>query len=235
VKRLRTPLLLIAALFCVGLAACGDGSSSSSTVATRSQQASSAPRTRAAPGAEQQKGSTEAGSGEAAASFGGAEQAKQAGDEPAFKPRAHHDSAGGVAQFEVKGGDNSIQEYGREGSEPEFAEAATALHNYLDARAAGAWSAACRYLASETTKQLVAQLNADDGGSSCAEVMAVLSTGLPRAALRQAAVADAGALRAEGSHGFLLFHGAGGTVYFMPMVRERGHWRVAAVAASAAP
>lgn len=38
---------------------------------------------------------------------------------------------------------------------------------------------------------------------------------------------------AEGDRGFLLFHGVLGADYFMPMAREGGMWRVAAIAPSA--
>lgn len=141
-----------------------------------------------------------------------------------------------MAQFETKGGDNSIEEFGGEGSSPEFSEAAAALHGYLDARAERAWGAACGYLAEGVTRELGAQLGEarGDGGPSCPELLAGLSGGVPEAALREAAVADAGALRSEGGRGFLLFHGAGRIAYFIPMVREGGHWKVAAIAASAA-
>jgi len=152
-----------------------------------------------------------------------------------FHPKPHHDSGGRVAQFEEKGGDNSIQESGSEASGAELAEAAAALHGYLDARAAGAWSAACSYLSDAAARSL-AQLSGAGGGGAkptCAQVLAGLSAGLPASVLREAAVADVGSLRVKGGSAFILFRGAHGSAYFMPMAREGSEWKVAALAPSA--
>jgi hypothetical protein len=150
-----------------------------------------------------------------------------------FTPPTHHDSGGGVKQFEVKGGDNSIQESGDEASSSEFAEAAATLHAFLDARAARAWKVACEQMSPAVAKQLVSELGSAGGKQAdCAEVVASLTAGVPAAALRQAAVADVGALRVEDDHGFIIFRGTGGETFFMPMVREGDHWKVAAIAAS---
>jgi hypothetical protein len=152
-----------------------------------------------------------------------------------FSPPEHHDSGGGSAQFEAKGGDNSIQRYGGEVSAAEFTAAAAALHAYLDARAARAWAAACSYMRAGLTSQLAAMSGGGGKKMPCAKVLAALSAGLPPQALREAAVADAGALRANGQTGFLLFKGAHETDYFMPMAREDGEWKVGALAPSAMP
>jgi len=152
-----------------------------------------------------------------------------------FNPPVHHDSGGGSKQFEAKGGDNSIQQFGSEASGDEFSQAAIALHGYLDARAAGAWAAACSYMADGVTAQLSQMSGAGKQGGhlSCAKILAALSGGLPPAALHEVAEADVGSLRIEGERAFVLFHGAHGVDYFMPMVREGGEWKVAALAPSA--
>lgn len=154
-----------------------------------------------------------------------------------FSPKPHHDSGGGTQQFETKGGDNSIQEAGSEASPSETDLAAAALHTYLDARAAGAWRTACGVLVSPVAES-IARLGSEEKGSggqaergSCAALMASLSGGISPAALREAARADVGALRMVGDSGYVLFHGAEGD-YFMPMAKEGGVWRVAALAAS---
>jgi hypothetical protein len=178
----------------------------------------------------QQRGGAGQGQGAAQGQNGGAVP----GDASThYTPRPHHDSGGGAGQFETKGGDNSIEEFGNEAGGSELAEAATALHGYLDARAAGAWAAACEYLADGVSRQL-SQLAGKGGGEapSCAQILAGLSGGLPPAALRQAALADVGALRVEGERSFLLFHGSEGSDYFIPTVSEGGNWKVAAIAPS---
>lgn len=212
------------------LSACGSGggastSSPGATTSTQSAPASGQPSPAPAESPEGQ------GAGAKPKQAGAA--AKETG--ASFNSPAHHDSGGGTTQFETKGGDNSIQESGSEASGSEFDQAAAALHGYLDARAAGAWSAACSYMPPGLTASM-AQLGGAAGGGpkpSCPQLLAALSVGLPAAALHEAAIADVGALRVEGEHAFLLFNGAHGSAYFMPMAREGGEWKVGAVAPSA--
>lgn len=148
-------------------------------------------------------------------------------------PPARHGSAA-AARFTTKGGDNSIQESGSEGSRAELAAAAPVLRGYLNARAAGHWGLACSQMAPGTAASLT-QLGGGKGGrAGCPRALASLSAGIPPTALREAAVAEVGhgALREEGDRAFLLFRGAHGADYFMPMVREDGAWKVAALAPS---
>jgi hypothetical protein len=159
----------------------------------------------------------------------------QAGEHQ-FTPRHHRDPASGPQQFEVKGGDNSIQTFGHEGSGSEYAEAAEALHGYLDARAARAWDASCGYLAPTVRNELGRQitLGSDGGKPSCSRAVAALSA-LPATALREAAVADIAALRVKADYGFILFNGPRDSHYFVAMKREKGRWWVAAPAPSPLP
>lgn len=219
----RTLILLAALVLTLGLAACGSGGSPSTTSTGAGTETFGG-----RPAQSVEEGANAPGGGSSRA-----RQPRHAGaqpEHPAFKPRPHHDSGGGAAQFEAEGGDNSIEEFGGEGSGSDFDEAAAALHGYLDARAARAWSGACGYLAAGVGRMLVEQLGGGKG--SCAEVLAGISAGVPESALREAAVADVGSFRAEGDSGYLLFHGAGGSAYFIPMAREGGRWKVAALAAS---
>lgn len=144
------------------------------------------------------------------------------------------DAQVGPAQFETHGGDNSIQRFGSEAQANDFDQAAATLHRYLDFRAAGDWSGAC----SELSRGVKAQLSrlfrsapgARDHPPNCAAFLRSSSpagAGEPESA--QAAVA---AFRAEGNHGFLLYHGAGDIAYFFPMMREGGTWKLAAIAGS---
>jgi hypothetical protein len=138
----------------------------------------------------------------------------------------------GSAQFRTPGGDNSIQEYGTEAGRAELREAAAALHGFLDARLALRWARACSYLGASVRHSLEA-LSA--GGSKkartgCAGALAALAASIPRAALAEAAVADARALRSKGPHGFLLYYGAHHAPYGIPVVREGGAWLVGALA-----
>lgn len=153
------------------------------------------------------------------------------------QPHAHQgDSAQtGTAAFETPGGDNSIQRSGSEASSAALGEAATALHGYLDARAARDWTRACGFMAPEVATSLRQYAAGGGGGgkAKCPGLLAALSAAVPPAALREAAIARPGAFRIEGEHGFLLFRGARGLAYFMPMVQAGAAWKVAALAPSA--
>jgi len=198
----------------------GGGEGSASTTSTSSTAATTPPHSQA----ERSPASADTGSGQAAA------------PQTAAPSPAHRGSAAGVASFETKGGDNSIQESGSEADASEVSEAAVALHGYLNARAEGEWANACSYMTAGVTaqlSQLTAGASGDKKAPGCAKLLAALSTGIPSAALREGAQADVGALRVEGDSAFLLFHGAHGVDYFMPMAQEGGEWKVAAIAPSA--
>lgn len=223
VRALPAILLALAALILGGC-----GSSSSTTTSSSSGPAADT----STPVQPQQEKQPQVGQEPAAAA--GQDNRHPAPEEPSdFAPPTHHDSGGGAKQFETGGGDNSIQEFGAEPSSEEFDEAAGTFHAFLDARAARAWAAACERLAPQVSESLVEGLGSTRGaGSSCAEILAGLTGAVPAATLREAAVADVGAFRVEGERGFIIFRGADGQPYFMPMARQGGRWKVAAIAPS---
>lgn len=240
-KKLATAALAVLAALL--LVACGSGGGGTTATAPAGTAHSAKPSAQhqggAAKGTGDEATSSQGQGGEGSNDGEGGSKGGQDGSVPGdtsadFTPPSHEDSATGAAPFEAKGGDNSIQEFGAEASGSDFAAAATALHGYLDARAAGAWRDACSFLSPGVVASL-AQLGGGSGRASCAEILASVSTGLPPAARREAAVADVGALRSEGDRAFLLFHGAGGADYFIPMTEEGGSWKVAALAASSLP
>jgi hypothetical protein len=156
------------------------------------------------------------------------DQGQAAALPPAQPPSTHRDSGGGTAPFATKAGDNSIQESGREGSPAETQAAAAVLHAYLDARVEHRWDDACFYMAASmaaTIEAFAGRFGKDKGIETCPEVLAALARGSSQEALVATARADVGALRIEGGHGFLLYRGAGGDAYAMPMVME-GTWKV---------
>lgn len=195
---------LVALLLGAGLVACGGGDGAD-TGSSESTQAETSP---------------ESGSG---------------GGSAGFTPGQHEDSGGGSDQFRVKGGDNSVQEFGAEADAAELDEAAAALHNFLDARAAGAWASACRYIAGSVIDSLqeLATQSQQLKGSACAAILAKLTNPAAKDLLREEAeAADVGSLRIEGERAFVLFHGPEGEVLAMPMAREDGAWKVAALAST---
>jgi hypothetical protein len=209
---MKAPATLATVLAALALCACGEGEMTTST-STSTVTAEEPPAREPSP---------------AAADRG-------AGSTAGFTPPSHRDSGGGSAQFERKGADNSIQEAGSEAAASELQAAAAVLHAYLDARAAGAWGAACSQMTNGVAAQLAQLGVGGEGDARCPELLAALSGGLPPAALREAAIADVGALRVDGAGAFILFHGARNTDYFMPMARQSGEWKIAALAPSPIP
>jgi hypothetical protein len=199
------------------LAGCGGGSDSTSTATSGQAQPQTATTT----------GSTDKSPKQGEAAKG---QGSKSGEEgkSTFTPKPHHDSGGGSEQFRVKGGDNSIQEFGEEADSSEFDEAAAALHGFLDARAQEDWEAACSYLAAPVAKSLL-QLGASAKelkGADCGELLAALSKGVPASTLAEAAQADVGSLRFDGEQAFVIYRGAQDAIYALTMKKEGGEWKV---------
>jgi len=216
-------LLVLPALASVALGACGSGSTASSTETSASAAASPA-------GAwvERHRG------GQTARDIEPTRKDSAGADGAAADPMPADSSA--TKAFTRPGADNSIQESGSEASDPELAQAAAALHAYLDARADEAWGRACSQLAAGMSASLgqIAAGSPAGGGKQlgCPQILAATSAGMPAYLRRDLTEARPGALRVDGKGAFLLFHGAHDTDYFMPMAREAGRWKVAAIAAS---
>jgi hypothetical protein len=126
----------------------------------------------------------------------------------------------------VKGGDNSVQEYGVEANESSRREASIALATYLNARAEGNWNGACSLLASQPTQQLekLAGNKAD-----CAEVLG--ATGKGTSSQPGSSITEVLSFRGEGeisgNPSYLIFKGPPGqTLFSMPMYQQGGAWKV---------
>jgi hypothetical protein len=235
VRRVSKTLAGVLAVFLlsVGVAACGGGGDNSSSSPTEAAQSP----------AEGSGGSTGQGEGR---SGGQAQKAKGGGkEEPVeasidrkkeaaeFVPEHHHDSGGGSKQFVTKGGDNSVQEYGKEADSQELNAAADSLHNFLDARAEGNWAAACDYMAKsiiESFKKLASQAKQIED-KSCAGILEKLTNPAAKEALKkEAEKADVGSLRTEGDRSFVIYTGLEGAILAISMVHEGDQWKVASIA-----
>lgn len=218
--------VLAVLLLAAGLAACGGGSGDGSSSSTEAGQA------------QTEGASAEAGSkqGEAKRDEGkesGSESSSHKSEATEFTPKQHSDSGGGSQQYVQKGGDNSVQEFGEEAGRQEFAAAATALHDFLDARAEGNWAAACDYMSKsvvESFEKLAAQAK-QLKDTSCAEILEKLTNPAAKSAMKQEAEqADVGSLRVEGDRSFVIYKGPRGAILAMPMANESGDWKVASLA-----
>jgi hypothetical protein len=219
---------LAALLIAVGLAACGGGDSSSSTIADQGQaESNSSQGTSKQGGAKGDEGRSSAG--------GGGQPSGSSPSASDFTPKQHSDSGGGSAPYRVKGGDNSVQEFGEEADASEFDEAAVAVHNFLDARAEGNWAAACEYMSKqmiESVEKLAAQAKQVED-KSCEGVFEKLIDPAAMPAMKaEAEKANVRSLRIEGEQAFVIYTGTEGTVMAMPMATEGGDWKVASLTGS---
>jgi hypothetical protein len=221
------------------LAACGssdsDSGSSDSSSSNGSATTEANPRSSGSQGGSQgQSGSQQQGG----ASNGGSQGGQQGGAKDGTTGFTAAEvetplevSGGGAEQFVVKGGDNSIQEFGEESGESELEEAAEAVHGFFVARATGDWESACGYLSKAMTEQLeqlaASSTSLEDRG--CASFLQAFTSKLSASTWREVTTVDAGSLRLEGEQAFLIYYGPDKTVYAMPLAVEDGSFRVGAL------
>jgi hypothetical protein len=220
--------LVVAILAMVALGACG-GSGSDTTASENSTGTATPPPASEHSGTEANSNAPGGGSSEAKPKSSGSGESS-----PGVETAPLKVSGGGSAQYRVKGGDNSIQDFGEESGESELEEAAASLHDFLVARAGGDWAAACSHLSKTTERQLeqLASQSSKLSGAGCAGILAALTPPLPAKVQRESTIVDAGSLRTEGEQAFLIYRGAEGTVYAIPMKPEGGAWKVGALAAT---
>jgi len=222
--------ILVAAgamLLALGLAACGGGGDSSTGSSTETSAQEPAKESSGNGSTAKTKGKGKQNGGE------GKSSGKGGGSSGSDKPIPHHDSGGGSAQYRVKGGDNSVQNYGEEAGTSERDQASAAVHSYLDARANQDWAKACTYLAAPVKEQLesLAEKAEQFKGKGCAPILEALASQANRKLLREeAAQASVGSLRVESERAFVIFRGVGNTTYTIPMVDENGQWLLGSIA-----
>lgn len=222
----------IGALLLLALGGCGgsDSDGGASTAAGERTQANGGSGGAKAEGG----GSKNDGGGGSTKKSGGQGSGGSGGSGAKVEPEPLKVPGGGSAQYRVKGGDNSVQEFGEESDEAELEEAATALHDYLVARAEEDWPAACANLAKTVKDQLqsLASRSEELKGKGCAATLEALTPKLPRSVRRETTIVEAGSLRVEGEQGFLLYRGAEGKTYTVLMTPEDG-WKVGSLGATA--
>lgn len=229
---MKTLIVAFAALLlAAGLVACGGGDSSTSTSTTADTGGQG--QSESKPSGASDKGAAKGGEGKSGGSATKQDHAGRSSEAASFTPKHHNDSGGGSASYRTKGGDNSVQEFGEEAASSEFEAAATALHNFLDARAAGNWAATCDYVSKniiESFEKLAAKAKQIED-KSCAGILAKLTNPAAKSAMKaEAEQANVRSLRIEGEQAFALYTAPDAHIYSMPMVNEDGAWKVASLA-----
>lgn len=235
----KLSIALTAVFLAIGPAACGDGEGSDSTTAGAAAQ--DGPQTGQGAGGGGDAADANESDDDGSVAAEGSGSGREAPDD--FVPKQHEDSGGGSAPFRVEGGDNSVQEFGSEAGSTELEAAATALHNFLDARAQEAWASACSFLAASVQESLEAfaararEVAAKEGNTDppvATDCAGILGTLTPRASLpelrEEAAKANVRSLRIEGDRAFVIYTALKGNVIAIPVTREAGEWKVGSLA-----
>jgi hypothetical protein len=133
---------------------------------------------------------------------------------------------------ERQSGEASIEEFGSEASGSERERILDAFEGYLDAIAIDDAPTACANLSAAVKRSLEQLAKEPLASRGCTAILPkLLSPSAPGLARRQANGMIV-KVRAQGGHGFVLFHAPGAELYQLTMVREGGEWKAATVAAS---
>lgn len=218
----------VASLFAVvvlalGVVACGDdedGGESGSSATGAAQTAPSPPQSKTA------KDAARKGSG-----------GKASKDSPSSS-RSSSAGSGGGGGSKPSGkvyGDGSIERFGAGASDEDGSAAIDVAKAYYAARAAGDWKAACE-LMSSGIKQQLAQTFAQNPklkAKGCPAVLTGLAGGVPEQVRKQEAEAiEFTEIRVKDDGAYAIFESKAIPHGFLPMAREDGEWKVAAIAGS---
>jgi hypothetical protein len=220
VKGLLATATLVAALLVAG---CGGGSSSTSSSSEAATTATTGTATTTPTTASKPEEKSKQGTG---------------GSEKSETVPPDRSKGSGSAGFVVKGGDNSIQEYGTESSSSELDEAEAALTGFLVSKANGNYKVTCSYL-SAPTRESMEKLGAASkkfANSNCPGILKALSANIPPEANQEGKpVHGIASVRIKGEHAFAIYQGAKNTPYYMVMVIEGGKFKMASLAPSPFP
>jgi len=219
-------LALLAALALTALAGCGGGGGESTSASTSAAQLGE--KTPTAPpkqSSQDKQKQLSAKHGEGASPHPARQHVPEGHPTPGAKAVAP-----GVPT--TKGGDNSVQAYGKEGQAGPRAQAVEDLTAYVAAFSAHEWAKACALASGEYRQQLAGLVaNAKMKGNTarpegCPATLAALAGKAPRGALDVSRVAKALSFRIEGAHAYLIYRSAEGKAMFVAMKEDEGEWKV---------
>jgi hypothetical protein len=133
-------------------------------------------------------------------------------------------------EFLGKGENGKLATLGREADDEEREEASKVIEESFLAREAGDWEVQCATLSAEVIEQsekAAAVLGAKQG---CAKALEAQAEAVPEEALANPMTGPIDVLRTSyGLQAFAFFHGAEGKDYVVPLKKEGGEWKVAAL------
>ncbi|HEX5610079.1 MAG TPA: hypothetical protein VFX45_08310 [Solirubrobacterales bacterium] len=244
--------VLVAALVAVLIVSAtgGDDSDSPTTPTVAGGQPKSPASAKPGAGKEASKGSNSAGGGQSSSGSSAApieEEAAGFTESAGSEGQSGSDGSGGngsKGNGGKVGGSGASQGSGKLGSakkkkgskpssqataglDPEAAAASAVLESYMAARGAQDWSTAC---AKMTPKAISSLERFAAGGRGCAATFAAVYPFLEPGVW---ANTMSGPISSLGADGVAVYHGTTGKNYAMPMVKEGGGWKVAALGPTA--
>jgi hypothetical protein len=131
-------------------------------------------------------------------------------------------------QFLGPGEKNKLVEFGTEASAAEREAASAVLDRSFEARESGDFAVQCATLSS---KGIEAVASKGASVSQCTVKLKKLAEPLAKTASfrKDKLPGEVTALRVKGDRGFALFHGTDGKDWVMPLEKEGGSWKVAAI------
>lgn len=162
----------------------------------------------------------------ALAACGGDDDGSHNGETTSSAQEGEPQPAGAAADF-----DPAPLQVSGEGAE--LREAAETVHAFYVTRARGEWSATCSQLAQLLSEKL-AGLAEQSEKKSCAEFLESFTTAMTNEEWREVTVMDAESLRVAGQQATLVYQGAAGKTYSVPLREEGGEWMLEALQGTAA-
>lgn len=224
----RVSVLLLLAAFALPRSerhSCGDGEDSDTTATPPSAQERSGRQKGTESSQREEDGASR---GRRGAATGGDAEDAASGD---FIPRRHEDSGGGSERFRVKGGDNSVQDFGdetggRNSSGRQLPSTTSSTRGHSES---GRPPAHTRLAISSSHLKKWSRSDSREATRPARPASAFTNPeGIPLLR-REAAQADVASLRAEGDRGFVIYR-AGDEVLAIAMAKEGGDRKVASLA-----
>lgn len=140
-------------------------------------------------------------------------------------------SARPTQEFIIPGGDNTIQYFGREGSEAERAEASDVVQAWDRTRAGRDWQGDCRYLSRSYTQTVVLDARHTSKGkaTNCVQALAFFGS-VASGSSEPTTTGPIDSLRVSHGTGYAQYHGRNGVDWIVPLEKEHDRWKVAVTA-----
>jgi hypothetical protein len=132
-----------------------------------------------------------------------------------------------TSEFIIPGGDNTIQLFGREGTEAEREEASEVVVAWDRARATRDWRTDCHHLSRSYTRTVVLDAKATSKGKATNCVQALEFFGaVASGSTKVTTTGPIDSLRVAQGVGYAQYHGRNGIDWIVPLKRQDGEWKV---------